>query len=100
MKQRYRVAVGCSAYAPNENKISDRWRERLPLRVKCGSHPKPERRAASGSLHRLVRRQVSHGAYLSARQPHKGKDKSARKKRFLDLIREILSALRKTRKER
>jgi hypothetical protein len=38
------------------HKISDRWRERVWLRVECGSHLKRERGAASGSLHRLVRR--------------------------------------------
>jgi hypothetical protein len=36
-------------------KISDRWRERVWLRVECGSHGKLERGAASGSLHRLIR---------------------------------------------
>src|SRR4051812_33529689 len=41
------------------HKISDRWRERASLQVECGSHRKRKRRAASGSLHRLVRR---HGA--------------------------------------
>ncbi len=37
------------------HKISDRWRERAWLHVKCGSHRKVERGAASGWLHRLVR---------------------------------------------
>src|SRR5205823_3196030 len=36
-------------------KISDRWRGRAWLRTECGSHPKPKRGAASGSLDRLVR---------------------------------------------
>ncbi len=37
------------------HKISDRWRGRVWLLVECGSNPKLERGAASGSLHHLVR---------------------------------------------
>src|SRR4029453_11680989 len=39
-------------------KISDRWRKRVSLQVECGSHRKLEGKAASGSLHRLVRPRV------------------------------------------
>src|SRR5437660_246282 len=38
------------------HKISDRWRGRVSLPVECGSHRMLKRGAASGSLHRLVRR--------------------------------------------
>src|SRR4051812_42425385 len=47
--------AGC-AHHLTRLKISDRWRERAWLQVKYGSHCKLERGAASGSLHRLVRR--------------------------------------------
>jgi hypothetical protein len=50
------VHQGCAPTRDlTRHKISDRWRGRAWLRVECGSHRKWERRAASGSLHRLVR---------------------------------------------
>ena len=49
--------AGCEdAEHLTRHKISDRWRKRAWLQVECGSHRKWERGAASGSLHRLVRR--------------------------------------------